>query len=70
MINKTVIGFYPNWSIPNLYETLDYNALSIIAYHGLIINKNGEFDKNNYPPINLISKTHSNNKKIININLY
>lgn len=64
-INKEVIGFYPNWTGPDFYLSLNYDSLSTIAWFSLKLQSDGSLYKQAYPPANLISYSHSLGKKVV-----
>ena len=64
-VNKTVFGFHPYWT-PSRYLNYDYELLTDIGYHALVINEKGEItERNDWPHVGLINKAHSNGVRVI-----
>ncbi len=64
-VKKTVFGFYPYWGSDS-YLDYDYELLTDIAFHAIVIDQRGEItDRHGWPYIKLINKAHSNGVRVV-----
>lgn len=64
-VNKTVFGYHPYW-LGDTYLDYDYELLTDIGFHSLVINEKGEItDRHGWPYVKLINKAHHNGVRVV-----